>query len=140
MRDVILGFDDSECARAALVAAVEIASRFRDRLVISYAYAPPDQLRGEEYKAHRQALEEIGQTVTGEALKHAREAGVEAEVALVDAKPAAALLALAEQRNARLIVVGTHGEGPIQGALLGSVPHKILHRSPIPVLVVPSPE
>lgn len=140
MSDVILGFDDSECARAALAAAIEIASRFGDRLVISYAYAPPDRLRGEEYKTHRRALEELGEKATAEAEKHAREAGVEAEVALVDAKPAAALLSLAEQRNARLIVVGTHGEGPIAGALLGSVPHKLLHRSTVPVLVVPSPE
>ena len=35
-----------------------------------------------------------------------------------------------------MIVVGSHGERPIAGALLGSVPHKLLHLSETPVLVV----
>jgi nucleotide-binding universal stress UspA family protein len=36
-----------------------------------------------------------------------------------------------------MIVVGTHGEHPLAGAVLGSVPHKLLHLSDLPVLVVP---
>ncbi len=35
------------------------------------------------------------------------------------------------------IVVGTTSERPITGLILGSVPHKLVHRSPVPVLVVP---
>ena len=34
-------------------------------------------------------------------------------------------------------MVGGTGERPIVGAILGSVPHKLLHRSTVPVLVVP---
>jgi nucleotide-binding universal stress UspA family protein len=138
-RNLILGFDDSECAKAALAAAIELAERFGDRLVISYAYGPPDRLRGEEYHEHQNALREIGERVTGGALQHAREAGIDAEVVLVAEKPADALVDLARARDARLIVVGSYGEGPIVGALLGSVPFKLLHRSPVPVLVVPAP-
>jgi len=37
-------------------------------------------------------------------------------------------------------VVGSYGEHPIKGALLGSVPHTLLHLSERPVLVVPAPE
>ena len=33
---------------------------------------------------------------------------------------------------------GGSGERPIVGAILGSVPHKLLHRSDVPVLVVPA--
>ena len=36
-----------------------------------------------------------------------------------------------------MIAVGTQGEHPITGAFLGSVPHKLLHVSTLPVLVVP---
>jgi nucleotide-binding universal stress UspA family protein len=129
--DIVLGYDDSGCAQAALGVAL-------DRVVIAYAYAPPESMRGEEYAEHRRALHEIGERATAEALGRAAGAGVEIDVALVPRKPADALVALAEDRKARLIVVGSHGEGPLASALLGSVPHKLLHRSRVPVVVVPA--
>ena len=36
-----------------------------------------------------------------------------------------------------MIVVGTVGENPITGAILGSVVLRLVQRSPLPVLVVP---
>lgn len=75
--------------------------------------------------------------MTAGALDRAREAGVEAEVQLVQKRPSAALTELAEREDARMIVVGTYGESPIKGAILGSTPHKLLHLSDRPVLVVP---
>ena len=37
-----------------------------------------------------------------------------------------------------MIVVGTYGEHPLRGAILGSTPHKLLHLSSRPVLAVPA--
>ena len=51
----------------------------------------------------------------------------------------AAAQAAADKHDARLIVVGTYGESPIRGAILGSTPHKLLHWSGRPVLCVPPP-
>ena len=53
------------------------------------------------------------------------------------ARPSDALIALAEEHDARAIVVGTHSESPLRGAILGSTPHKLLHLSRRPVVVVP---
>jgi nucleotide-binding universal stress UspA family protein len=58
---------------------------------------------------------------------------------VVPRRPADALLEVAERREATLIVVGSYGESPIKGALLGSTPHRLLHLSTRPVLVVPPP-
>ena len=74
------------------------------------------------------------------ALERARAEGVEAEVALVPERPAPALVDLAAERGARFIVVGSYGEGPLRGALLGSVPHKLLQLSHTPLVVVPAPD
>ncbi len=57
---------------------------------------------------------------------------------MLDESPAQALLDAAERHAARVIVVGTWGESPMRGALLGSTPHKLLHMSPVPVLCVPT--
>jgi len=49
-------------------------------------------------------------------------------------------LAAAAEVGAGLIVVGTVGENPISGALLGSVVLKFVQRSSVPLLVVPTQE
>ena len=43
-----------------------------------------------------------------------------------------------ERTTRAFIVVGTYGESPLKGAILGSTPHKLLHLSEVPVVVVPA--
>lgn len=136
MATIVLGYDASPGAERALETALELASQFGDRLVIAFGTAPPGH-HTEEGRAHLEALQELGGRVTAGALQRARDAGVEAEVELVPLKPSVALVELAGREDARMIVVGTHGESPIKGAILGSTPHKLLHLSDRPVLVVP---
>lgn len=137
MACVILGYDDSPGAKRALSVAIHLADSYDDDLVIAFGYAPPSTM-GEEYQETTKALEEVGERLTSEALALARESGVNAEVALVPDRPAAALVALAAERDARYIVVGSYGESPLKGAILGSTPHKLLHLSEVPVVVVPA--
>ncbi|HYN18072.1 MAG TPA: universal stress protein [Actinomycetes bacterium] len=136
--ELIVGYDGSECARAALSQAVELARLFGTKVVIAFAYEPP--AIGAEMSDHRHALEDRGKALTQEALQLVAGSGVEASAAVVDARPADGLLALAEEHQARMIVIGTHGERPLMGVVLGSTPYKLLHRSPVPVLVVRVPD
>jgi nucleotide-binding universal stress UspA family protein len=137
-RALVVGYDGSECANAALDAALELAQATGDRVLIGFGYGPGDP--GEEYKAHREEIRKFGERATAPGLERARAAGVDVELALVPERPVEALMSLAAEHNARAIVVGSSGEGPIRGALLGSTPHKLLHLSEQPVLVVPVPE
>lgn len=134
---VVLGFDESPGAQAALATALNVAQRFDERLVLVYGSAPPGGL-GEEANAHREALREIGAVALAHAMEAADAAGVESVIELVDSKPAQALMEVAERYDATVIVVGTAGESPIRGAVLGSTPHKLLHVSTRPVLCVPA--
>lgn len=59
------------------------------------------------------------------------------EVEMVRQRPVDALIAVAVERNAEAIVVGHGGVGPMKAALLGNVTYEAVHRSHIPVLVVP---
>lgn len=134
---VVLGYDESPGARAALATAIDVARRFGERLVIVYGTAPPGGL-GEEARSHEAALQQLGGTAVGHAVAAAEAAGVEAVTQLVSARPTEALLEQAEAHDASVIVVGTWGESPMRGAILGSTPHKLLHLSRRPVLCVPA--
>ena len=138
-RTIVVGVDGSGCSDCAMARAIEIASGLGDTLIVAYAVEPPHRSVGDEWRQAQSALEEIGRPMVEAAVARAAEAGVLAEPVLVPKRPAEALLSLAAERDARMIVVGTASERPLTGIILGSVPHKLLHRSTIPVLVVPMP-
>lgn len=137
MASVVLGYDDSPGSKAALAKAIDLAKTYGDRLVIGFGFAP-SATTGEEFSEHQRALRELGEKHTAEALTQAASQGVDAEVELVAESPSSALLDLAERHDARFIVVGSYGESPIKGAILGSTPHKLLHLAETPVVVVPA--
>ncbi|MFI5640493.1 universal stress protein [Streptomyces goshikiensis] len=134
---VVLGYDESPGAERALHVALEVAAAFGEPLVLVYGAAAPG-VTGEEYRAHREAVLQAGRSALARAVAAADEAGVPSTVEVVDEKPAQALLDAARRHDARVIIVGSWGDSPIRGALLGSTPHKLLHLSPIPVLCVPT--
>jgi nucleotide-binding universal stress UspA family protein len=72
----------------------------------------------------------------------ARELGATAEaLSMADsASVAGTLIAIAEERDARAIVVGSRGLGGIKARVLGSTSRKLLHDTHRPVLVVRTPE
>jgi nucleotide-binding universal stress UspA family protein len=137
---IVVGVDGSAGADAALAAAIELAGALGDDLVVVHAAEPPFRSVGEEWRESERALEELGSGVVAAARERASRAGVAVEAEQVASKPVEGLLQVASERDARLIVVGTASTRPLTGLILGSVPHKLLHRSPVPVLVVPVPD
>lgn len=135
--EIVVGYDGSDCSKAALREAVTLAGLFDTGVVVAFAAEPPAP--SGEMADHRRALEELGQRLMAEALAQIDPGDITIQPIVMHARPAEGLLELAEQHAARMIVVGTHGERPLLGAILGSVPSKLLHRSPTPVLVVPAP-
>ena len=134
---IVVGYDASPGSRAALDRALEIAAAFGDRLIIGFGVTPPGTPT-EESRAHRQAIRDRAETLTAEALERAVGAGVDVETALVEEKASTALIGLADENDARMIVVGSWEERPLKGAILGSTPNKLLYLAERPVLVVPA--
>lgn len=132
---VIVGYDGSEYAKAALRAGLDVARAYGDNLVVAFAYEL-NPVAGELHDYHA-ALKELADKRLAEAVALAADDGVKIEATIVERSPADGLATLGDERDARVIVVGTRGEGPIRGALLGSTPHKLLHLAKRPVLVVP---
>jgi nucleotide-binding universal stress UspA family protein len=138
--DIILGYDGSDGSKAALRVAVTVAKAFNAPLTVVFGYEPNPM--GGETADYKKKLQKIGDDMLAAAAHEAKalDPSVAIEPIVAPLRPAESLLEAAKERDARVIVVGGSGERPIVGAILGSVPHKLLHRSTVPVLVVPTPE
>lgn len=139
MGAIVVGYDGSSCGNAALDEALALADELRDRVTVVFGYAPPG-IWGGEIADHEQAIEELGEKMTAEARSRAAARGAEIDVELVPKRAVDALLDVADQRGARMIVVGSGGAGTLKGIVLGSTPHKLLHLAERPVLVVRADE
>jgi nucleotide-binding universal stress UspA family protein len=137
MGQIVVGYDGSDCSKVALGEALRLAADLGDGVVLVFGYAPPG-IWGGEIADHEEAIEEFGETVMGEAKQRADAAGVAAEVEMIAKRGPEALIEVADRRDARAIVVGSYGEAQLKGMILGSTPHKLLHLSGRPVLVVPA--
>ncbi len=145
METIVVGTDGSASAKAAVRAALKLARTSGDRIVFVTAWR---ELRGDfglPYDAliPSLGLAEIERTWADETLaaaaEDARAAGVEAETVRRHGSPAVEICAVAKERGARLVVVGSQGWGRLEGILVGSVSAGVLAHASCPVLVVPEP-
>ncbi len=137
MGQIVVGYDGSACGDAALASALDLAGELGDSVTVVFGYAPPG-LWGGEIAEHEEAIEELGEKVMAKAKSQAAARGVEIDAQLVAQRAAEALIEVADRRDARMIVVGSFGDPPLKGMILGSTPNKLLHMSERPVLVVPA--
>jgi nucleotide-binding universal stress UspA family protein len=137
MGSIVVGYDGSECGNVALSAGIDLAKEVGDRVVVVFGYAPPG-IWGGEIADHETAIEERGKALLEAAQAKAADRGEEIDAVLVAKRATEALLEVAEERDARMIVVGGTGESALKGIILGSTPNKLLHVSERPVLVVPA--
>jgi nucleotide-binding universal stress UspA family protein len=138
MGEIVIGYDGSDCSKRALDGAADLAGATGDSLRVVFAYAPHGA-GGGEVQAQREAVRELGEGVVAEAreLLEKRSPTPAFETELMPLKPADALVTAAREHAARMIVVGSHGEGALRSALIGSTPYKLIHQTDVPVLVVP---
>ena len=140
---IVVGTDGSETAKGAVDQAIELAKVFGASLSIVSAYQPVSgrRVQGEQADAPADVQHEIGpredvNLVLEAAAADARKAEVEVQTHPVEADPADAILNVAEQVKADLIVVGNKGMTGARRYLLGSVPNNVSHHAPCSVIIV----
>ena len=65
---------------------------------------------------------------------------LQAQLVLKKGSPFVEIVRYAKDSDIDLVVMGTHGRGPIAHMLLGSVAEKVVRKAPCPVLTVRHPE
>ena len=140
---IVVGTDGSETASEAVKQAADLAKATGAVLHVVSAYepVPRDRLREESAEvpgdvAHSVGpREDVNQVLDG-AARTAKQAGVETQTHRREGEPADALLDVAEEVKADVIVVGNKGMTGAKRFLLGSVPNKVSHHSPCGVWIV----
>ena len=140
---IVVGTDGSETAAEAVRTAVELAKLADARLEIVCAYEPIPQSRlrdeGEGISgdvSHVLNPREDVSLVLEKAASEAKQEKVEVITHPRQGEPADAILDVAEEHKADLIIVGNKGMTGARRFLLGSVPNKISHHSPCDVWIV----
>jgi nucleotide-binding universal stress UspA family protein len=140
---IVVGTDGSETAKQAVREATQLAKQTGASLDIVSAYdpVPPSRLREERLEAptdieHAVNPQEDVNAILAEAQSEVGGSGVEVRIFPRQGEPADAILDVAEEQDADLIVVGNKGMTGAKRFLLGSVPNKVSHHAPCSVLIV----
>ncbi len=139
---ILVGTDGSDAAGAAVARAVRLAAALQARLQIVSAYEPvPERhLRVERVQVPSDVQVNMRDEVLA-LLESARGQAADAGVSRIETfarvgDAADAILDVAEEQGADLIVVGNKGMTGATRFLLGSVPNKVSHHAPCSVLIV----
>jgi nucleotide-binding universal stress UspA family protein len=142
-KSIVVGTDGSETANEAVRQAVELAGSVGAKVELVSAYEPvPEQRLREERREAPEDLQwainprEDVDTTLEAASQVANKAGVTVNVYPRQGDPADAILDVAEEQEADLIVVGNKGMTGAKRFLLGSVPNKVSHHAPCSVLII----
>ena len=141
---IVVGTDGSETARKAVQQATDLAKQVGASVSLVSAFEPVanQRLRQEAREVPKDLewmvnpREDVDATLA-DAAKAAREAGVsEVRTYARQGDPADAILDVAEEQHADLIVVGNKGMTGAKRFLLGSVSNKVSHHAPCSVLII----
>jgi nucleotide-binding universal stress UspA family protein len=142
VQHVLLATDFSEASAAALEYAKAIAKAFGARIHVLHvledlaAHAWTTEvyvaaLPGVHEEMERQARERLAAVFTPE-----EQASYSVTTELRTGSPFVEVVRYAREEKIDLIVMGTHGRGPIAHMLLGSVAERVVRKAPCPVLTV----
>ena len=140
---IVVGTDGSETAGEAVRQATDLAKAVGAAVHVVSAFEPVGNQRLREERTQvpddmqwmvnqREDVEATLRT----AAERIEEAGVQAETYARQGDPADAILDVAEEQNADLIIVGNKGMTGAKRFLLGSVPNKVSHHAPCSVLII----
>jgi len=142
MNAVLVATDFGETSNAALIYARNLARTFGARLYVLHVAEKLSATAGDElFDGDLDALQaDVVERATArlEAALTDNDLTVlrATPVVRASADPARAIIDFAKETHVDIIVVGTHGKGPVSRLFVGSVAEHVVRHAPCPVLVV----
>jgi nucleotide-binding universal stress UspA family protein len=138
MKQIVIATDGSPQAQEAVEVGLELAKEQGSDVTFVHV-APPDEFRGGRGGTvpvvHRQEIDETESALKA-AAGAADQAGISYALERISGETVDTVVALADSKDADLIVVGSRGRGAVTATLLGGVSRGVLREAKRPVLVV----
>jgi len=134
---ILVPVDGSAHSSRAAEYAVRMARYMNKEILLIHCHKHFPSLSGEPYyqKAVSKILSEANDLLEPFRQMIAR-AGIQFEERILEGQPGAKICEAAEIENCEMIIMGSRGRTELQGLILGSVAHRVLHSATCPVLVV----
>ena len=142
IRSIVVGTDGSDTAAVAVREVADLAGKMAAKVHLVSAFEPASGVRVSGAGADPERAQwNVGPTVSVDSLLERaagtlRAHGVQVETYARKGDPAEAIIAVAEEQGADLIVIGNKGMRSARRFLLGSVPDKVSHHAPCSVLII----
>ena len=135
--NILVPVDGSPHAMRANDYAIKMAGLLSAKIILLYCHKPFPSVLGEPYlqKAITQRLENSQKQLEPYEVR-LKAAGVACETRILEGPPGSRICETARIEDCEMIVMGPRGRTDLQGLLLGSTAHRVLHCAPCPVMVV----
>lgn len=146
IKRILFATDFSDNSKYALTFAISFAQKYDAMLYILHVIQQPSYPLGMYAEISFDAMDKFSQSISDavekemQTLKEKDLRGyAQYECMIVHGTPFLEILRMAKEKNAELIVVGTHGRTGLDHVLFGSTAEKVVRRAPCPVLSVRLP-
>lgn len=144
LKKILVPTDFSECSNAALKYGSELTAAFGATLHLLHVVQDPytQPWAAEAFPAPLGDLLEQWEQQAAERMRQTLPENVRDTVSVVTkiGSPFYEIVRYAQEEQIDLIVIGTHGRGPLGHMLLGSVAEKVVRKAPCPVMTVRHPQ
>jgi nucleotide-binding universal stress UspA family protein len=139
-KKILVPTDASEYSKRAFNQAINLAKQFQSEIIVLHVTYSPQAYWGYTVSygisVTREDLTRNGQVALEATLAGISTYGIKIDTVLEMGNPVNRILDYVHKEKIDLIVMGSHGYGPILGPLLGSVSQRVLQKAPCPVLFV----
>jgi nucleotide-binding universal stress UspA family protein len=130
MKTILVSVDFSDVTLKVIKAAVHLAKPFQSKIILVHVFEPGPPLMN-------MAGPPDNTTMFVRLQEMISSTGLSSKTVALEGIPADLILSQAEGSRVDLIVLGSHGRGPLSHLFLGSVADDVLKRTRCPVLIVP---